>query len=109
MKVATTSASLRRCKGLSINSDRAFYDHEQKSWVNRDSRVFDKLVIYRREVIQGKAAPDCSRIVWSEILLRSFQSGYLKQLVWTHDCSLTSPVAKRLCRFTPLFEGSTDS
>jgi len=74
-RVAT---SLRRWKGLSNFSDRAFYDHEQKSWVNRDFGVFDNLVIYRREVIQGKAAPGCSRFVWNEVLFRSFQSGYLK-------------------------------
>jgi hypothetical protein len=84
---------------LSIYSDRAFYDHEQKSWVNRDFGVFDNLVIYRREVIQGKAAPGCSRFVWNEVLFRSFQSGYLKQLDWNLYCRLTSPVAKRLYRF----------
>jgi hypothetical protein len=95
-RVAT---SLRRWKGLSIYSDRAFYDHEQKSWVNRDFGVFDNLVIYRREVVQGKAAPGCSRFVWNEVLFRSFQSGYLKQLDWNLYCRLTSPVAKRLYRF----------
>ena len=95
-RVAT---SLRRWKGLSIYSDREFYDHEQKSWVKRDFGVFDNLVIYRREVIQGKAAPGCSRFVWNEVLFRSFQSGYLKQLDWNLYCRLTSPVAKRLYRF----------
>ncbi|MCA9016666.1 MAG: replication initiator protein A [Planctomycetaceae bacterium] len=95
-RVAT---SLRRWKGLSIFSDRAFYDHAQKSWVNRDFGVFDNLVIYRREVIQGKAAPGCSRFVWNDVLFRSFQSGYLKQLDWNLYCRLTSPVAKRLYRF----------
>jgi len=95
-RVAT---SLRRWKGLSIFSDRAFYDHDQKSWVNRDFGVFDNLVIYRREVIQGKAAPGCSRFVWNEVLFRSFQSGYLKRLDWNLYCKLTSPVAKRLYRF----------
>ena len=93
------ATSLRRWKGLSIFSDRAFYDHEQKSWVNRDFGVFDNLVIYRREVIQGKAAPGCSRFVWNDVLFRSFQSGYLKQLDWNLYCRLTSPVAKRLYRF----------
>ena len=67
--------------------------------MNRDFGVFDNLVIYRREVIQGKAAPGCSRFVWNEVLFRSFQSGYLKQLDWNLYCRLTSPVAKRLYRF----------
>ena len=67
--------------------------------MNRDFGVFDNLVIYRREVVQGKAAPGCSRFVWNEVLFRSFQSGYLKQLDWNLYCQLTSPVAKRLYRF----------
>lgn len=95
-RVAT---SLRRWKGLSIFSDRAFYDHAQKSWVNRDFGVFDTLVIYQREVLQGKAAPGCSRFVWNDVFFRSFQSGYLKQLDWSLYCRLKSPVAKRLYRF----------
>jgi hypothetical protein len=95
-RVAT---SLRRWKGLSIFSDRAFYDHAQKSWVNRDFGVFDTLVIYQREVLQGKAAPGCSRFVWNDVFFRSFQSGYLKQLDWKLYCRLNSPVAKRLYRF----------
>ena len=95
-RVAT---SLRRWKGLSIFSDRAFYDHTQKSWVNRDFGVFDTLVIYQREVLQGKAAPGCSRFVWNDVFFRSFQSGYLKQLDWSLYCRLKSPVAKRLYRF----------
>ena len=95
-RVAT---SLRRWKGLSIYSDRAFYDHQAKSWVNRDFGVFDDLVIYRRESMRGKTVPATSRFTWNEVLLRSFQSGYLKQLDWNLYCRMTSPVAKRLYRF----------
>lgn len=93
------STSLRRWKGLTIYSDRAFYDHAQKSWVNRDFGIFDNLVIYRREVSQGKAAPASSRFVWNEVFFRNFQSGYLKQLDWNLYCRMTNPVAKRLYRF----------
>ena len=95
-RVAT---SLRRWKGLSIYSDRAFYDYAAKSWVNQDFGVFDELVIYRRDATQGKSAPALSRFAWNEVLLRSFQSGYLKQLDWNLYCRMASPVAKRLYRF----------
>jgi hypothetical protein len=56
-------------------------------------------VIYQREVVQGKAAPGCSRFLWNDVFFRSFQSGYLKQLDWNLYCRLNSPVAKRLYRF----------
>lgn len=93
------STSLRRWKGLSIYSDRAFYDHEEKSWVNRDFGVFDNLNIYRKEVLQGGSAPGCSSFVWNEVMYRSFQAGYLKRLDWNLYTSLESAVAKRLYRF----------
>src|SRR5262249_4006485 len=35
------STALRRWKGVTIYSTRAFYDHARKSWVNRDFGVFD--------------------------------------------------------------------
>lgn len=91
--------SLRRWKGLTVYSDRAFYDHEQKSWVNRDFGIFDNLSIYRKEVQQGQNAPGCSRFVWNEVMYRSFQAGYLKRLDWGLYTRLESPVAKRLYRF----------
>lgn len=95
-RVAT---SLRRWKGLTVYSDRAFYDHEQKSWVNRDFGIFDNLTIYRREVQQGKNASGASRFVWNEVMYRSFLAGYLKRLDWGLYTRLESSVAKRLYRF----------
>lgn len=95
-RVAT---SLRRWKGLTIYSDRAFYDHEQKSWVNRDFGIFDNLTIYRREVQQGQNASCSSRFVWNEVMYRSFLAGYLKRIDWGLYTRLDSPVAKRLYRF----------
>lgn len=91
--------SLRRWKGLSIYSDRAFYDHEQKSWVNRDFGIFDNLYIYRREIQQGSNAPGASRFIWNDVIFKSFQAGYLKRLDWALYTRLKSPVAKRLYRF----------
>ena len=92
------STSLRRWKGLSIFSDRAFYDHEQKSWVNRDFGVFDNLTIYRKEAQQRGAFASCSSFVWNEVMFRSFQAGYLKQLDW-NLYTIGNAVAKRLYRF----------
>ena len=93
------STSLRRWKGLTVFSDRAFYDHGRKSWVSRDFGVFDNLYIFEREESEGKYAPAKSRFLWNEVLYQSFQSGYLKKLDWDLYLSLKDPVAKRLYRF----------
>ncbi len=91
--------SLRRWKGLVVYSDRAFYDHLEKSWVNRDFGIFDNLYIYRREVADRQLSTQASRFTWNEVLFRSFQAGYLKRLDWGLYTRLESPVAKRLYRF----------
>lgn len=93
------STSLRRWKGTTVYSDRAFYDNARKSWVNRDFGVFDNLYIYEREADEGARAPASSWFVWNEVLFQSFQAGYVKQLDWNLYCSLKDPVAKRLYRF----------
>ncbi|MCA9191091.1 MAG: replication initiator protein A [Planctomycetales bacterium] len=93
------SQSLRRWKGLTVFSDRAFYDHAEKSWVNRDFSIFDTLYIYRREVRQGASAPGASRFTWNDVIFKSFKAGYLKRLDWSLYTRLQSPVAKRLYRF----------
>ena len=92
------AVSLRRWKGVTIYSNRAFYDHARKSWVNRDFGIFDNLYIYEREASEGAQAPASSRFRWNEVFFESFQSGYLKKLDWDLYCRLTTPVAKRLYR-----------
>jgi hypothetical protein len=91
--------SLRRWKGVSIFSDRAFYDHKAKSWVNRDFGIIDNLIIYRRESSTDARTCRRSRFVWNEVLFESFQAGYLKKIDWNLYRSLRSPIAKRLYRF----------
>jgi Replication initiator protein A len=89
--------SLRRWKGVTIYSTRAFYDHAAKSWVNRDFGLLDNLYVYERETAgDGEAR---SWLVWNEVLFESFRSGYLKSLDWDLYCRLEDPVAKRLYRF----------
>ena len=90
------SKSLRRWAGLTVYSNRAFYDHRRKSWVNRDFGVIDNLVLYEREDADG---PAVSRFSWNQVFFDSFRAGYLKRLDWDLYCRLNSPVAKRLYRF----------
>jgi hypothetical protein len=93
------SVSLRRWKGLTVYSDRAFFDKARRSWVNKDFGIFDNLYIYEREEGEGASAPASSWLVWNEVMFDSFQAGYLKKLDWDLYCRLENPVAKRLYRF----------
>lgn len=93
------ATALRRWKGLTVYSDRTFFDKARESWVSRDFGIFDNLYIYEREIDERNQALASSSFVWNEVLLNSFQAGYLKRLDWDLHCSLNSPVAKRLYRF----------
>ena len=91
--------SLRRWKGVTIYSNRAFYDHARKSWVSRDFGVIDNLYVYEREHAGNDTAETRSWFVWNEVVFESFRAGYLKTLDWDLYCRLKDPVAKRLYRF----------
>lgn len=93
------AVSLRRWKGVSIYSDRAFYDKARRSWVNRDFGIFDNLYLYARETRDDSTTRARSWWVWNEVVFNSFQAGYLKKLDWDLYCRLEDPVAKRLYRF----------
>jgi hypothetical protein len=93
------ATSLRRWKGLTVYSDRAFYDKARRSWVNKDFSVFDNLYIYEREEDERREASADSWFVWNEVVYGSFQAGYLKKLDWDLYLRLKDPVAKRLYRF----------
>lgn len=88
--------ALRRWKGVTIYSSRAFYDHANKSWINRDFGIFDNLYVYEREDARGGETQ--SWFVWNEVIFESIQAGYVKSLDWDLYCRLNDPVAKRLYR-----------
>ena len=72
-----------------VYSDRTFYDHGRKSWVNRDFGIFDNLFIYEREERTAESAR--SWFVWNEVIFDSFQAGYLKALDWDLYCRSGKP------------------
>lgn len=93
------ATSLRRWKGLTVYSDRAFYDKARKSWVNRDFGIFDNLYVYERDEVDKSESQADSWFVWNEVVFGSFAAGYLKKLDWDFYLRLKDPVAKRLYRF----------
>ena len=93
------AVSLRRLKGVTIYSDRAWWDKAEQSWINRDFGIIDNLYLYERDARDGASSTCRSWLVWNEVLFRSFASGYIKQLDWDLYCRLRTPISKRLYRF----------
>ncbi|MBX9792582.1 MAG: replication initiator protein A [Pirellulales bacterium] len=96
--------SLKRWLGVSLYYDKAWWDNEEKSWVNESFHVLDNVTLYDRERYErrrkaGGPEAGMSSFVWNEIVFRSFQAGYLKRLDLELYRTFQSAVTKRLYRF----------
>lgn len=89
--------SLRRWKGVTVYSDRNFWDGAAGGFVDRDFGIIDELRLLERE--REEPSKRRSSLVWSEFIWQSCQAGYIKDLDWQFYLGLESPVAKRLYRF----------
>jgi hypothetical protein len=96
--------SLRKWLAVTLYYDNAWWDKQRKAWVDEHFHLIDHVVIRRRLRRGGTTAGHGGQAVawsfaWNEVVFRSFQVGYLKQLDMKMYRSLKSPAAKRLYRF----------
>jgi len=89
--------SLRRWKGVTVYSDRNFWDGAAGGFVDRDFGIIDELRLFEPECEDHSQRR--SSLIWSEFIWQSCQAGYIKDLDWQFYLALESPVAKRLYRF----------
>jgi plasmid replication initiation protein len=93
--------SLKRWLGVTFFYENAWWDKTAQSWVDENFHILERVSIYdrkRRLNCSGMAEPALSMFVWNEVVFRSFQSGYLKQIDMKLFRHLKSPIAKRLYR-----------
>lgn len=87
--------ALDRLSGVRIKATNAFYDNESKSHSTRNFGLIDAY-----EINDGRnVEPKPSFFIWSEVLFRSFQAGFIKKLDLDFLLSLRSAVSKRLYRY----------
>ena len=87
--------ALDRLSGVRIKASNSFYDNESKAFSTRNFGIIDEY-----EINSGKTQnPKPSFFVWSEVLHKSFSSGFIKKLDFDFFLSLESAVSKRLYRF----------
>jgi len=95
--------SLKRLVGVTIYSEGAFWDNENKERVTM-SEAFHLIEKYwlrykenKEEIREAEGVP--GYIVWGEDIWRSIQANYIKPLNLEFFYSLESPTARRLYRF----------
>lgn len=112
--------ALHRWVGVVLMYENAWWDNAAKSWVDESFHVLDNVTLYDRERrkpgkgsrgaakgagkrtrkvgAEGDPQP-LSSFKWNEVILRSFQSGNLKQLDLEFYLRLRLPTTKRMFRF----------
>ncbi|MCB0329085.1 MAG: replication initiator protein A [Bdellovibrionales bacterium] len=87
--------ALDRLSGVRIKASNSFYDNDSKGFSTRNFGIIDEY-----EINSGKSLnPKPSFFVWSEVLHKSFRSGFIKKLDFDYFLKLESAVSKRLYRF----------
>lgn len=87
--------ALDRLSGVRIKATNAFYDNEAKAHSTRNFGILDAYEINHAGESQAKP----SFFIWSEVLFKSFQAGFIKKLDLDFYLSLKSAVSKRLYRY----------
>jgi len=93
--------SLKRWLGVTLYYEKAWWDKAAQSWVDENFHLLEQVSLYDRRCCTRSAdcvEPTLSSFVWNEVVFRSFQAGYLKQIDMELFRRLRSPIAKRLYR-----------
>ena len=95
---ARLEESLKRWLGVTLYYENAWWDKCRKKWVDAHFHLLDNLMLYHRAKRGERSAKDddgkpLSSFIWNEIIFRSFQAGYLKDLdlEFYHTLSRPSP------------------
>lgn len=86
--------ALDRLSGVRIKATNAFFDNELKSHSTKNFGIIDGY-----ELNDGRDNDRPSFFSWSDVIFRSFQSGFIKKLDLDFYLALKSSVSKRLYRF----------
>jgi hypothetical protein len=87
--------ALDRLSGVRIKASNAFFDNDSKSHSTRNFGLIDAYEINDGRNIEAKP----SFFIWSEVLFKSFQVGFIKKFDLDFYLELKSAVSKRLFRY----------
>lgn len=94
--------ALLRWVSVTLVYEKAWWDNEEKSFVNESFHILEHVTLYDRERRDRRRSTGLageSSFTWNEVVFRSFEAGYLKKLDLSVYRTLKSAVAKRLYRF----------
>jgi hypothetical protein len=99
--------ALNRLGGVWIVASNYWYDNAAKEYVDRKFGIIDDVYLYERDkyqkarrkaIVDGKRMPK-SWIRWSDVMIESFQAGYVAKLDIGKYRSIKNPVGRKLYRY----------
>src|SRR3954454_18793506 len=72
--------SLHRVAGVTYHFENSWWDNRRKSWTTKIFGIIDTVELNDSRGTDGQGGLFNSRIIWNQIILDSFQAGYLRSL-----------------------------
>ena len=91
--------SLHRLAGVTYHFENSWWDNRRKTWTTKIFGIIDTVELNDSRETDGQGGLFPSHIVWNQIILDSFQAGYLRSLDFQLCMSLKHAISMRIYRF----------
>ena len=91
--------SLHRVAAVTYHFENSWWDNRRKTWTTKIFGIIDTVELNDSREADGQGGVFPSQIVWNQIILDSFQAGYLRSIDFRLCMSLKHAISMRIYRF----------
>ncbi len=91
--------SLHRLASVTYHFENSWWDNRRKTWTTKIFGIIDTVELNDSRETDGQGGLFPSQIIWNQIILDSFQAGYLRSLDFQLCMNLKHAVSMRIYRF----------
>ena len=91
--------SLHRLAGVTYHFENSWWDNRRKTWTTKIFGIIDTVELNDSRETDGQGGLFPSHIIWNQIILDSFQAGYLRSIDFQLCMSLKHAISMRIYRF----------
>ena len=91
--------SLHRVAGVTYHFENSWWDNRRKAWTTKIFGIIDTVELNDSRENDGQGGLFTSQVVWNQIILDSFQAGYLRSLDFNLCMKFKHAISMRVYRF----------
>ena len=91
--------SLHRVAAVTYHFENSWWDNRRKAWTTKIFGIIDTVELNDSRENDGQGGLFTSRILWNQVILDSFQAGYLRTIDFQLALSLMHAISMRIYRF----------